>query len=150
MKQSAYTEILHQAVEREAEAYTFYRDAATKVGESGLRTVFENLAKDELKHKVLLESFLAAPDRLHFEEGHDYGVSETVEEKMLSAEMNFADAIALAMKKEEAAVVMYRAFAEASRDAEQQALFSELARMELGHKANLEDIFVNASMVEVW
>lgn len=150
MTQDEAVTILKTAVQNEIEAYEFYRDAAEMTADAALKAVFANLAKDELKHKVLLEGCVSGARPLAFQEVQDYQVSETVESPVLSTGMRFVDAIALAMKKEEEAMKMYAALARSSSDPEQQNMFTELANMEAGHKAGLEDIFVNAAFVEAW
>jgi rubrerythrin len=64
--------------------------------------------------------------------------------------MKFVDAIVLAMKKEEEAMIMYRRFADASSNPEQKEMFLQLARMEQGHKARLETIYTDTAFVEAW
>jgi len=64
--------------------------------------------------------------------------------------MSFADAIALAMKKEEEAMLMYTRFAEASTDEKQKEMFTQLALMEKGHKVKLENIYSSTAYTEVW
>lgn len=150
MTREAYISILKSAVQNEIEAYEFYRNASEISKDSALQGVFNNLAKDELKHKVLLEGYLNGTEALTFEETQDYKVSETVEAPTLSTAMRFVDAIALAMKKEEEAMNLYKAFADASQDAKQREMFLELSKMEGGHKAGLEDVFLNAACVEAW
>lgn len=139
------------AVNKEIEAYEFYKAASEKISDESLKSVFADLAKEELKHKALLQGYLKNEGKeLKFDETKDYKISETVEEKALSMDMSFADAIALAMKKEEEAMNMYNQFADISIDEEQKGAFLELAKMELGHKARLEEIYTNAAYVEVW
>lgn len=150
MTQAEYAGILSMAIANEIEAYEFYRNASEIIQDAGLKTVFADLAKDELKHKVLLEGYVNGSAELSFDETRDYKVSESVETKKLSTTMTFADAIALAMKKEEEAMNMYKEFALSSADSKQKEMFMELSKMESGHKAKLEEIFVNAAFVEVW
>jgi rubrerythrin len=45
---------------------------------------------------------------------------------------------------------MYTQLANLSNDTEQKLLFSQLANMESGHKARLEDIYTNMAFPEVW
>jgi rubrerythrin len=45
---------------------------------------------------------------------------------------------------------MYTQLAHASTDASQKKLFTDLAAMERGHKARLEDIYTNMAFPEVW
>jgi rubrerythrin len=45
---------------------------------------------------------------------------------------------------------MYSQLAKLATDTETQLLFSQLANMERGHKARLEDIYTNMAFPEVW
>ncbi len=147
----SYKDILAMAVENEVEAHEFYKAAAEKIQDKNLKKTFEDLAQEETKHKVLLEGYLKNDMKtMKFKENKDFQLSETVEKKTLSTDMSFKDAIALAMKKEEEAMNMYRQFAEASEEEKQKETFAELVKMEQQHKTRLEDIYSNAAFVEVW
>ncbi len=147
----SYKDILAMAVENEVEAHEFYKAAAEKIQDKNLKKTFEDLAEEETKHKVLLQGYLENDMKtMKFKENKDFQLSETVEEKTLTTDMSFKDAIALAMKKEEEAMNMYRQFAEASEDDKQRETFEELVKMEQQHKTRLEDIYSNAAFAEVW
>jgi rubrerythrin len=45
---------------------------------------------------------------------------------------------------------MYTQLANLAKDVETQLLFSQLANMERGHKARLEDIYTNMAFPEKW
>lgn len=150
MTMSGYEAILKTAIENEMEAHDFYRSAAVLVQDDGLKAVFGNLAKDELKHRVLLEGYLNSTESLVFETLNNYQVSEAVDRPILSTTMGYVDAIALAMKKEEEAMVMYSGLAEGCSDPQHRTVFMELSKMEAGHKSALEEIYLNASCVEAW
>jgi rubrerythrin len=45
---------------------------------------------------------------------------------------------------------MYTQLATLSIDAEQELLFAQLATMERGHKARLEDLYTEMAFPEVW
>ncbi len=146
-----YKEILAMAIKNEVEAYEFYKDAAEKVSNSMLKDTFEELAKEETSHKLLLEGYLANEgQKMSFVESADYKVSESVELQTLSTEIAFKDAIALAMKKEQEAMELYQSFADMSATAEQKNTFLQLATMEQGHKVRLEGIYTNAAFAEAW
>ena len=147
-----YKEILKMAVGNEVEAFEFYRDAAAKMKDPAMKKTFQELADEESGHKVLLEGYLSNEMKgMKFSDEKDYKVAETVEApQVLSTDMAFKDAIALAMKKEQEAMEMYQQFACASEEGKQKETFLELAKMELGHKARLEDIYTNVAFVEVW
>ena len=152
MDKGAYQQILDTAIQAEIEACQFYRQVAEKVADRFLKEMFDAFAAEEQKHRQILEGFRDRSDMaIHFADVTDYHVSETLEgSERLSMEMKPADAIALAMKKEEAAMRHYTRLAEACDDESQKAVFLELAAMERGHKARLENAFVDIAYPEVW
>lgn len=145
-------EVLEFAIQAEINANAFYMDAAQKIsGNPELKIIFEDLAAEEAKHEMFLKNFLEGGTAdFVMEEVEDYGVSETIERPELSTNMNFADAIALAVKNEEDAMAMYNRLAVSAPNAEDKKLFYELEKMEAQHKVRLEEIFTNASYGEVW
>lgn len=151
MKTNDFISIIQFAIENEVEAYEFYNDASGLVKDPFLKETFENLAKEELEHKKFLSDFLAG-DRKEFklDEFNDYKIAETIDKPRLSVNMNFSDAISLAIKNEQEAMDMYKSLAEANLDPEIKSLFLKLMTMEQMHKARLEEIFVNVAFGEVW
>ena len=89
-----------------------------------------------------------APGR--FSTTKDYKVGDSIPTPPLTPDMKPVDGLVVAIKKELAAMQMYTQLANASDDAEVKKLFTELAAMERGHKARLEDIYVNTAFAEVW
>lgn len=146
-----YQEILKMAIANEVEAYEFYSAVAEKNLEPQLKNLFAELAAEEFDHRKILEAFFNNPEKpLKFKKVDDYKVSETVAGSALSIEMKPVDAITLAMKKEEEAMNAYNEFARNSVNADQEAIFLELAKMEQGHKVRLESIYTNMAFPEVW
>ncbi|MBR9981520.1 MAG: ferritin family protein [Desulfatitalea sp.] len=152
MDKGTYREILDRAIEGEIEAHRFYQQVAERVQTPFLKGLFGGLAEEELMHRKVLEGFREKSDmEIHFVRVPDFHVSETVAgPPPLSMAMQPADAIALAMKKEEVAMNHYTQLAEACTDAAQQKVFLELAAMERGHKAKMEKAFVDIGYPEVW
>jgi len=151
MTTEEYKKILLMAIDNELEAYEFYHSAAAKSVDAGLKEIFAELADEEMKHKKLIESFVSDfSTKMNFHNSTDYKVSESVELPKLTTTMSFADGIALAMKKEEEAMVMYTNFAEASANTDQKNTFLQLAKMEQGHKIRLENLYNNAAYNEIW
>lgn len=152
MDKQTYRDILDDAIEGEIEAQRFYKEVAERVQSPFLNELFSALADEEGMHRKILEGFREKEDMaIHFPTVPDYHVAETVASSPpLSMEMSPADAIALAMKKEEAAMRRYTRLAEACTDAAQQKVFFELAAMERGHKAKMENAFVDIGYPEVW
>lgn len=146
-----YIEVLKMAVEKEVEAYTFYKEAADKVDNNILKSTFKELAEEEKKHEQLLKSYFEkSADAMKFDETIDYHNLEIIEKKPLTTSISFKSAIALAVKKEQQAMEMYQQFADASEEDAQKQVFLELVKMEQGHKTRLEEIYSNEAFAEVW
>ncbi|AFM40865.1 hypothetical protein Desaci_1888 [Desulfosporosinus acidiphilus SJ4] len=148
----SFKDAITYAISNEVDAYEFYRNAAKKItSDKNLADTFEELAAEEQKHRDFLQDYLVGDiPEFQLDDFDDYHVSESVESPKLSTEMKFVDAIALAMKKEEEAMNMYKKFALATTDDRQKKLFSDLSRMEEMHKVKLEKIYVNSAFGEVW
>lgn len=151
MTREEMEKIISDAIDTEIESHEFYKDAAEKLEDPQLVELFEDLAKEELEHKMYLEKFLESGIKeINIDPGYDYGIAETIDAPPLSTDMGFSDAIKLAIKREEEAVEMYSKLANATPDAEMKGIFNGLADMERLHKTRLEDVYVNVGFREVW
>jgi rubrerythrin len=150
MKLEEYKKIIANAITKEVESYTFYHDIHAKVKDPALKSLFKELADEETKHRVLLEGYLSGTTPMHFNEAKDFKISATLTKQVPTVNMKPIEGIALAIKKEEDSMNMYIQFSTLSTEAEQKNVFQELAKMELGHKARLEDIYTNMAFPEVW
>lgn len=143
--------IIKDAIQSEADAAAFYAAAAEKMTDASAKALFNELADEERSHeKMLAKLDLSAFKAIPTYDLPDYKTAEGVDKPVLSVEMSFADAIALAMKNEEEAMLLYASLAKVAEDAEQKKLFQALSDMEKGHKARLEGIYNNAAYAEVW
>ncbi|MQY77013.1 MAG: ferritin [Spirochaeta sp.] len=140
------------AIKREIEAYEFYRDISQRAQDEEVGKVFSQLAGEEMGHKDLLEKYKNDPGMVMKIKApsKDYKVAEATELPELSIEMKPADAIALAMKKEQQAAEFYRDLAHRSTDSQMKDIFHNLENMELGHKRRLENVFVEIGYPEVF
>jgi rubrerythrin len=151
MDQKKYLAILDRAIESEIEASRFYGRVAEMTTNDYLKEMFTIFSREEQKHRSILEGFRGDPaTSIHFKKVADFGISETMTEPTLSTDMQPADAIALAMKKEEAAMRQYTQLADACDDGAQRDVFLELAAMEREHKTKMEAAFVDIGYPEVW
>ena len=87
---------------------------------------------------------------MHFDTAKDYKVTDSLKTPKLSPDMKPLEGLVLAIKKELESMLMYSQLANASTDAAQKKLFTELVAMERSHKARLEDIYTNQAFPEVW
>jgi rubrerythrin len=151
MNETEYKKIIALAIEGEIEAHNFYKEASERLADPFLKKMFAEFAEEEKRHRMALESIQQQPVFTgYFSDTTDFKVSETVDKPTLSIDMKPADAIALAMKNEEEAMVQYTAMAEACSDPEQKAVFADLAAMERNHKRRMENAFVDIAYPEVW
>ena len=151
MNLSEYKEIIKQAIANEVEARKFYEDAAGTLKDPYLKKMFATLADEEKKHRdILTKIFTSNTIDRYFSETRDYKVAETVAEPELSMDMKPADAFALAMKKEEAAMKQYTQMADMCDDADKRQVFLDLAAMERDHKLKMETAFTDIGYPEVW
>ncbi len=151
MKTNEAKKIISTAIDREVEAYTFYRTVSAKVKDAALKKLFNELAGDEKKHREFLEAFLSRDvSKMHFDPKKDYKVGDALPTPPLSADMKPLDGLVIAIKKELESMQMYTQLAKLSTDTEQQFLFTQLANMESGHKARLEDLYTEMAFPEAW
>ena len=90
------------------------------------------------------------PKSIRISSGRDYHVAELVGAPKLSPDLKPLDGLAIAINKEREAMQMYTQLTKVNSDPEQQKLFNELAAMERGHQARLEDIYTNMAFPESW
>ena len=151
MKTEDAKKIISTAIDREGEAYTFYRTVADKVKDPALKKLFTELAGEEKQHREFLQGMLSKDvTKMHFDAKKNYKVADALPSPPLSPDMKPLEGIVVSIKKELEAMQMYTQLANLSNDTEQKLLFSQLANMESGHKARLEDIYTNMAFPEVW
>jgi rubrerythrin len=143
--------IISDAIESEKEAYAFYNSVSNRAKDPALKKLFAELAGEETKHRVFLEGVLTKDVAdLHFAATKDYKVGDELPTPKLTEDLKPLEGLVIAIKKELEAMQMYTQLATLSTDPEQELLFSQLATMERGHKARLEDIYTNMAFPEVW
>ncbi|RPI37295.1 MAG: ferritin [Methanoregulaceae archaeon] len=152
MKADDAKKIIEDAITKEIAAYTFYRGVADKVKDKALKDLFAELAGEEKQHREFLQGMLKKDiAKMKFDAAHDYKVGDNLPTPDLSVGMKPLEGLVVAIKKELEAMQMYTQLAKLAKDTETQLLFSQLANMERGHKARLEDIYTNMAFPEnVW
>lgn len=139
------------AISREIAANKLYTDLAGRVKNPEVKGTFTELANEETRHRVLLESLKTEPLlKSRFKAVPDYRITETEPLPAFRPDMPLRDAIILAMKNEQRAAALYRGMAELTSDDRVRTLFEELTVMEMGHKNTLETLFVDVGYPEVF
>ena len=108
MKPDDLKKILSLAIDREVEAYSFYRSVSDKVKDPALKSLFNELPGEEKKHREFLQAFLSRDvSKFHFDPGKDYKVGDALPTPPLSVDMKPLDGLVIAIKKELEAMQMY-------------------------------------------
>mgnify|MGYP003775616483 CR=1 FL=1 len=137
-------EIVRFAIDKEQEAIDFYEDASTQESYSGAKQAFEDFAKEERKHKSLLEGLLTGETKLSeykFEWITDIKRSNYIEDMEYEKGMVYPDILRLAMKREEKSLQLYRDLSEKTDNAELLKVLKLLRQEEAKHKLALETLY---------
>ena len=132
-------DILKFAIEKEEEANQFYLDLASKMDRPVMRQVFEDFAGEEQKHKEKLlqiqegKTLLIAGEKVA-----DLKVGDYLVDVAPKPDMDYQEALILAMKKEKASFKLYNDLASMTTDMNISALLLSLAQEEAKHKMRLE------------
>jgi rubrerythrin len=138
-KFGSINEILDFAIKEEEAAAAFYRRLAKKMDKAWMQEIFENFATEEDGHKAKLvmvkqgQLLMPVKDKVLDLKIGDYLVDIDTEE-----DLDFQNALIVAMKKEKAAFRLYSDLAASSDSADVQDTFTALAQEEAKHKLRFE------------
>ncbi|RKX29974.1 MAG: rubrerythrin [Candidatus Zixiibacteriota bacterium] len=139
MNFNSMDEALNFAIQEEQNASDFYNDLAEKVGHQHMKDVFYGFAKEEQGHKAKLQALKSGEHTLPTNSKVvDMKVGENLVEVNLSAELDYQEALIIAMKAEKNAYRLYSQLAAASDDSSLKELFLSLAQEEARHKLRFE------------
>jgi rubrerythrin len=139
MEEKDFKELITFAIRKEAEAYNLYKTYSQLTKTPGMKTMFEELAQEEQKHREILEGVEKKDvSEYKLEKIPDLKIGDFVEEEEFSPDMDYASALRFAMKREEHSLKLYNHMAEGTDDPELKKLFSALAQEEAKHKLRLE------------
>ncbi len=136
-------DILKNAILLEKRGETFYRSAANQATSDALKTFFNTMADEEVKHVMILsDQYKAYEEKGSFDkidvsapsDGDTTAkvISRKVMERVEAADFEAA-AISAAMLMEEKAITLYSERAENADDAEEKKLYAWLADWEKEH-----------------
>jgi desulfoferrodoxin-like iron-binding protein len=134
--------ILEFAVSKEEESYQFYTDWARRMNNPSTRQLFEDLAREELKHKTNLQEIKQGDlEKLLgslSEKVMDLKISDYLVDIPLKRDLDYQEALILAMKREKASFKLYTDLAATSEEENLRTTFLVLAQEEAKHKLRLE------------
>lgn len=135
---SSVEEILDFAIARETEAHDSYMSLASKMENPAMQYVFETFAIEELGHKMKLEAVKHGEIQLGAEEVKSLDIADYVVDVEPRSDMDYAEALILAMKKEKAAFRLYIDLAAVAISEDLTDMFLSLAQEEAKHKLRFE------------
>ena len=131
-------EVLDFAIEREVESHDFYMKLAERMENPAMQKVFENFATEEMGHKLKLEAIKHREVLIGQKEVRSLGIADYVVDVEARPDMDYAEALIVAMKKEKAAYRLYLDLAAVAEDEELTDMFLSLAQEEAKHKLRFE------------
>jgi rubrerythrin len=132
-------EILDFAIGEEQAAVDFYLLLASQSKNQEAKKIFHEFAGEEMRHKANLTKLKEDGTlQLSDEKVRDLKITEYLVDVRPSPNMDYQDALILAMKKEKAAFRMYTALAERASDPLAKQLLQSLALEESRHKLRFE------------
>jgi len=144
MSFDTFEEIIGYAIEKEKEAVAFYEEAGRLEPYAWGKETFDNFAKEEQKHVVLLQNFLKDKklvSNYKFDWITDIKRSDYLVDITYEKGMPYTDALRLAMKREEKALAFYNDLEENADQEELIKIFKMLSQEEAKHKLALESLY---------
>ena len=132
-------DVLDFAIAEEAGAVAFYRELAAKVERPWMKDVLEGFAAEEQAHHDRLKAIKANGERLQPRgEVTDLKIADYLVDVDPDTELDYQQALVLAMKKEKSAFRLYSDLAEQTQAAEVKQALLALAQEEAKHKLRFE------------
>jgi rubrerythrin len=132
-------EVLDFAIQREEEAHQFYADLSGRMEQPRMKEIFEQFAKEESGHKAKLEGIKAGKRMLSSERKiMDLKMADYLVAGDTKGDMDYQQALILAMKKEKRSFRLYNDLAGRVDDEGLKKTFLGLAQEEAKHKLRFE------------
>ena len=133
-------EILQFAIGRETASYQFYTDLAQEMENPTVRLLFENFAKEELRHKATLElelmkRGLVVPEAIDIDDLDQTDVMVAIDPQ---TGIDYKNALILAINKEEKSFRLYIELAAMVKDKHSREILLSLAQEEAKHELRFE------------
>ena len=136
---SSINDILDFAIENERESFSFYTDLALTVGQESVKALLADFAREEDKHRERLEAVRRGNlDSFGQVLAQNLKIADYLVDVEPYPDMEYQDALIVAMNKEKAAFKLYMDLSSRISDAAMKSLFLALAQEEAKHKLVFE------------
>ncbi len=137
---SSMDDVVKFAIQKEEKAMDFYLKCASVARNPGIRDFFQELAKEEERHRDLLRGLnVDGLDDIKLEKIEDLQISQYLVDVDFKDDMTYQEALTLAMKKEQKAHDFYAAWGNKCGHEKTSRLFQLLAQEEMKHKRTIEN-----------
>jgi rubrerythrin len=148
MEQRKLSDFIAIAIQREIEAYDFYRGLCEKVSDKTAQDALDSLAKEEKKHREFLESYQAGKlgaDAMRLSQVVDYKIAEHLEKPDPQKNMESKDVYLVAAHRELNSYNFYTDLAALHPDGETKQVLLKMASEEKKHKEKVEYLYTNSA-----
>jgi len=136
----SFEEIVKFAIAREIEANQFYLNLADRLDNPAVRELLVNFAAEELEHKARLELEIIKEGKVVATEQKpiELDIKNYLVDAQLEPDMDYADILQLAIKKERASFRLYANLATIVEEAQARQTLLALAEEEARHMVRFE------------
>lgn len=132
-------DLLDFAIDREQEAHDFYVNLAEKSQAASIKETFIQFAKEEMGHKKKLEGIKSGKRSFSDKQRVlDLKIGDYLVDVEVKDNMDYQEALIVAMKREKAAYKLYSDLARVAGSDDLRDVFTSLAQEEANHKLRFE------------
>lgn len=142
------SEVIDLAIQREEEAYEFYKNILIKLEDTTIKDTIEFIANEEKKHKAFLVNYRKGDygsDALRMTAVVDYKISEYLEEPEITKETKREDVYLIAAHRELRSHRFYTELANMHDANNVKEMLLKMANEELKHKEKMEYLYANTA-----
>jgi rubrerythrin len=148
MPEKLLSEIIDTAIQREQDAYFFYRDLMGLVQEPSTQDTLEWIANEELKHRKFLVDYRNGKfgaATLRMTQPVAYTLAEHLDEPEISKEMKSSEVYLVAAHREMKSHAFYTGLAALHAGTHVGDMLLRMANEELKHKEKVEYLYSNTA-----
>lgn len=148
MEERRLSDFIDIAIQREIEAYEFYRGLQDKVQDKTAKDALDLLAGEEKKHRAFLEDYQAGKlgqEALRLTQVVDYKIAEHLEKPDLQKNLESKDVYLVAAHREQNSYSFYTGLAAIHPDGAVKDMLLRMANEEKRHKEKVEYLYTNTA-----
>ncbi|PKQ62033.1 hypothetical protein BZG02_13925 [Labilibaculum filiforme] len=144
-----FEEIIDYAIDEEMDEIEFYSEVANRMDSKNVKRLFRNIALEKTARMLRLEKMKDAKPELNMNQVQDMKITNSLENIDHSKnDLNYQDALILAMKKEKAKFKFYLNMADSALNKECKETFLALANDEARQRLKFEIEYEEHILVE--